>query len=111
MDAYWGQMRLAKSEVIGMSLVREIPSSNAPLKSSFDEAIGTGQVECLSLLDALKVYLNLKGKDRPKTFRLAAERSCNYLISLVYPNSKKRLRSAMRSSSGNWLNCDARVLV
>ena len=82
LDAYWGQMRLAKSEVIGMSLVREIPSSNAPLKSSFDEPIGTGQVECLSLLDALKVYLNLKGKDRPKTFRLAAERSCNYLIGL-----------------------------
>ena len=52
LDAYWGQMRLAKSEVIGMSLVREIPSSNAPLKSSFDEPIGTGQVECLSLLDA-----------------------------------------------------------
>ena len=75
-------MRLAKSEVIGMSLVREIPSSNTPLKSSFDEPIGTGQVECLSLLDALKVYLNLKGKDRPKTFRLAAERSCNYLIGL-----------------------------
>ena len=82
MDAYWGQMRLAKSEVIGMSLVIVIPSSNAPLKSSFDEPIGTGRVECLSLLDALKVYLDLKGKGRPKTFRLAAERSCNYLISL-----------------------------
>ena len=41
-----------------------------------------GQADCLSLLDALKVYLDLKGKGRPKTFRTAAERSCNYLISL-----------------------------
>jgi integrase len=36
----------------------------------------------LSLSDALKVYLDLKGKGRPKTFQAAAERSCNYLINL-----------------------------
>ncbi len=33
-------------------------------------------------LDALQVYLDQKGKGRPKTFRIAAERSCNYVIGL-----------------------------
>jgi integrase len=40
------------------------------------------QSDCPSLLDALEVYLEQKGKGRPKTFRVAAERSCNYLIGL-----------------------------
>ena len=44
--------------------------------------MSSSQADCLSLSDALKVYLDLKGKGRPKTFRTAAERSCNYLISL-----------------------------
>ena len=76
LDAYWGQMRLAKSEVIGMSLVRKV--SNGRLEV---DAIRP-QADCLSLLDALEVYLEQKGKGRPKTFRVAAERSCNYLIGL-----------------------------
>jgi integrase len=76
LDAYWGQMRLAKSEVIGMSLVRKV--SNGRLEV---DAIRP-QADCLSLLDALEVYLEQKGKGRPKTFRVAAERSCNYVIGL-----------------------------
>ena len=82
LDAYWSQMRLAKSEVIGMSLVKEMPLSNSLSRVPLVESFASGQVDCLSLLDALKVYLDLKGKGRPKTFRLAAERSCNYLIGL-----------------------------
>ena len=82
LDAYWSQMRLAKSEVIGMSLVKEMPLSNSLSRGPLVESFASGQVDCLSLLDALKVYLDLKGKGRPKTFRLAAERSCNYLIGL-----------------------------
>jgi integrase len=76
LDAYWGQMRLAKSEVIGMSLVRKV--SNGHL----EVALKLPQADCPSLLDALEVYLEQKGKGRPKTFRVAAERSCNYLIDL-----------------------------
>jgi len=76
LDAYWGQMRLAKSEVIGMSLVRKV--SNGRL----EVALKLPQADCPSLLDALEVYLEQKGKGRPKTFRVAAERSCNYLIGL-----------------------------
>ena len=81
LEAYWSQMRLAETEVLGMALVKEMPSSNALEIPSFRESISIGQVDCLSLSDALKVYLDLKGKGRPKTFRTAAERSCNYLIS------------------------------
>ena len=29
LEAYWSQMRLAESEVLGMSLVKVIPASNA----------------------------------------------------------------------------------
>ena len=69
-------MRLAKSDVIGLSLVRDSSSSSQEVASN------QPQTNCPSLLDALEVYLEQKGKGRPKTFRVAAERSCNYLIGL-----------------------------
>jgi len=49
--------------------------------------------DCPTLLDALHVYLEQKGKGRPKTFRIAAERSCNYVIGLC---SNKSLSSYTR---------------
>jgi len=76
LDTYWSQIRLAKSEVIGMSLVRDISSSNAVVD------LPSPHSDCPSLLDALEVYIDQKGKDRPKTFRVAAERSCNYVIGI-----------------------------
>ena len=76
LEAYWSQMRLAKSDVIGLSLVRDSSSSSQEVASN------QPQTNCPSLLDALEVYLLHKGKGRPKTFRVAAERSCNYLIGL-----------------------------
>ena len=76
LDAYWSQMRLAKSEVIGMSLVRNFSNS------SRDVDLLPLQTDCPSLLDALGVYLEQKGKGRPKTFRVAAERTCNYVIGI-----------------------------
>jgi len=76
LDTYWSQIRLAKSEVIGTSLVRDISSHNAVVD------LPSPHSDCPSLLDALEVYIDQKGKGRPKTFRVAAERSCNYLIGL-----------------------------
>ncbi|AII86639.1 DUF6538 domain-containing protein [Planktomarina temperata] len=75
LEAYWSQMRLAKSDVIGLSLVK---GSSSSLKVAPKQP----NIDCPSLLDALEVYLEQKGKGRPKTFRVAAERSCNYLIGL-----------------------------
>jgi hypothetical protein len=55
LEAYWNQMRLAKSDVIGMSLVKE-PSSGS-LKVDTKQP----QSDCPTLLDALEVYLAQKG--------------------------------------------------
>ena len=47
-------MRLAKSEVIGMSLVRDISSHNAVVD------LPSPHYDCPSLLDALEVYIDQK---------------------------------------------------
>jgi integrase len=91
LESYWSQMRLAKSDVIGMSLIKASSDSiNIPTSSSIPDET---QSNCPTLLDALQVYLDQKGKGRPKTFRIAAERSCNYVIGLC---SNKSLSSYTR---------------
>jgi len=77
LDAYWMQMRLAKSEVLGLSLIRDgmdvpaVKSSNVPSDRS---------LEGPTLLDALNVYLEQKGNGKAKSFRQSAERACGYVI-------------------------------
>ena len=81
LDSYWSQMRMTASDVFGSSLIKAWkadPDSRAKVLSNPD----TAQAGCPTLLDALQVYLDQKGKGRPKTFRIAAQRSCNYVISL-----------------------------
>ena len=81
LDTYWSQMRMTASDVIGLSLIKAWetdPDSRPKMLSN----LGTAQSGCPTLLDALRVYLDQKGKGRPKTFRIAAQRSCNYVISL-----------------------------
>ena len=73
LEAYCNQVRLAKSDVIGMSLVRKPSSSSLKVHTKHPQS------DYPSLLAALEDYLDQKGKGRPKTFRVAAERSCNYL--------------------------------
>ena len=73
-------MRLAKSDVIGLLLVKALSYNIKTDKiSSISDAT---QSNCSTLLYALQVYLDQKGKGGPKTLRLAAERSCNYVIGL-----------------------------
>ena len=63
LDAYWTQMRLAKSEVLGLSLIRDgmdvsaVKSSDVVLERTLDGP---------TLLDALDVYLEKKGKGKAK---------------------------------------------
>ena len=77
LDAYWMQMRSAKSEVLGLSLIRDgmdvpaVKSSNVPSDRS---------LEGPTLLDALNVYLEQKGNGKAKSFRQSAERACGYVI-------------------------------
>ena len=51
LDTYWSQIWLAKSEVIGMSPVRDIMSHNSVVD------LPSRQTDCPSLLDVLEVYL------------------------------------------------------
>jgi len=77
LDAYWMQMRLAKSEVLGLSLIRE--RVDAPLvKSPVVKSEGT--LQSPTLLDALALYLEQKGSGKAKSFRQSAERACGYVI-------------------------------
>ncbi|MGE4611248.1 MAG: integrase, partial [Paracoccaceae bacterium] len=93
-------MRLAKSDVIGLSLVRlqDTNQYTAVIAASSPELSDTP-----TLLDALQIYLEQKGEGRPKTFRAAAERSCKYVIDLC---GNKPLPSYTRQdalSFRNWL--------
>jgi hypothetical protein len=72
---------MTASDIIGSSLIKPPqadPDSRPKVPSNSDSA----QAGCPTLLDALQVYLDQKSKGRPKTFRIAAQRSCNNVISL-----------------------------
>ena len=47
LEAYWSQMRLAETEVLGMALVREIPASNTLVRPSLSESMSSSQADCL----------------------------------------------------------------
>jgi integrase len=81
LDAYWSHMRLIKSEVIGLSLVKE-PNLGAGLLAITPCTPIKKPSESPTLLDALNMYLKQKGKGRPQTFKAAAVRSCNYVINV-----------------------------
>ena len=77
LDAYWTQMRLAKSEVLGLSLIKDGGDVHR-LNSPYDQSEWT--FEGPTLLDALGVYLEQKGSGKAKSFRQSAERACGYVI-------------------------------
>ena len=66
-------MRLAKSDFIGLSLLKASSSGDRSTATSSPNAEVVVSNNSPTLLDALQVYLDQKGKGRPKTFRLAVE--------------------------------------
>ena len=59
---------MTASDIIGSSLIKAWetdPDSRPKMLSNLD----TAQAGCPTLLDALQVYLDQKGKGRPKTFQ------------------------------------------
>ena len=76
LEEYWSQLRMAKSDVIGMSLVKSSATDRLQTHSQ------QHKIDCPTLVDALEIYLETKGKGRPETFHVAANRSCKYLIGL-----------------------------
>ena len=77
LDAYWTQMRLAKSEVLGLSLIRDwmdVPTAQS------QNMTPNRALEGPALIAALEVYLEQKGNGNAKSFRQSAERACGYVI-------------------------------
>ena len=89
-------MRLARSDVLGLSLVKGLPRRELATADTSSAAIVDQSEDAPTLLDALQLYLDQKGKRRPKTFRLAAERVCRYVIEL---SGNKLLTSYTRSDA------------
>ena len=81
LEAYWSKMRLTKTKVLGEALLSEdIVRTTA---KETERANINSLSDSPRLSEALEVYVSLKGKGRPKTFRNAAQRACKYVIDLA----------------------------
>jgi len=81
LEAYWSKIRLTKTDVLGSSLINEtlVGAASKAEKMLHNKSLSDSP----RLSEALEMYVSLKGKGRPKTFRKAAERACKYVIDLV----------------------------
>lgn len=75
LEAYWAKLRLVDEQIIGTKLLKH--ELHDRKQGATVEPIPSSSV---TLSDALNLYVNLKGKDRGKGFRIAAERTCSYVI-------------------------------
>lgn len=82
LEVFWYQLRISEMDVFGMHLLnqpsdgnqRQLPRLHTPTSE---------QEDCPKLSDALNLYVSLKGKGKPPSFRIAAERACGYVAKLV----------------------------
>jgi hypothetical protein len=77
LEAYWASLRVAHAPLPGADCCVTPPSTAVFFGANKDS---TGQPD---LLQALELYLDLKGKNRPKSFKAASTRTCNYLIGIA----------------------------
>src|SRR6056297_67249 len=76
LDEHWYHLRIRDVDLPGKHLLRMNGQSGPARNASESEAPAAS----VTLSEAVSIYLRLKGKDRPVTFRRAAERSCGYVI-------------------------------
>jgi hypothetical protein len=76
LDEHWYHLRIRDADLPGKHLLRMNWQSGPARNVSESEAPAAS----VTLSEAVSIYLRLKGKDRPVTFRRAAERSCGYVI-------------------------------
>jgi site-specific recombinase XerD len=77
LEAYWASLRVAHSDVPG----RKQAQKNSPqIIKTPNPSVQNDQPD---LLQALNMYLDLKGRNRPKSFEAAAKRTCNYIIKIA----------------------------
>ncbi|MDA9337192.1 tyrosine-type recombinase/integrase [Planktomarina temperata] len=77
LEAYWASLRVVHAIIPGSAtclMSPGTPASGAETKRNDHQP---------DLRQALQLYLDLKGKNRPKSFEAAATRTCNYLIGIA----------------------------
>ena len=79
LDEYWYHLRIREVELPGKHLLR---IAQGALPSPSSGLVDTPRTPCVSLSEAVAIYLRLKGSNRPVTFQRAAERSCGYVIDI-----------------------------
>ena len=97
LDEYWYHLRLSRSDLPGRHLVRDpaLVSGVRPMAREAEEHTDSSSPadEGVSLSEATRLYLRLKGTDRPATFHRAAERACGYVLEVC---GDKDIRSYTR---------------
>jgi integrase len=76
LEEYWFHLRCQDRELPGKHMLRLGKQSILLKQPSSPEASQT----TVLLSEAVEVYLGLKGRDKPATYRRAAERACGYVI-------------------------------
>lgn len=75
LNEYWYHLRIKDIDLPGKHLLRmQSPSSAA------SNGLLAGDSASVQLSEAVRIYLRLKGQNRPVTFHRAAERACGYVI-------------------------------
>ena len=77
LEAYWASLRVARASVPGASSC--LTPTTIPIFADTQKSPNNQP----DLTQALDIYLDLKGKNRPKSFEAAATRTCNYLIGIA----------------------------
>ena len=77
LEAYWASLRVARASVPGASGC--LTPTTIPIFADTHKSPNNQP----NLTQALDLYLDLKGKNRPKSFEAAATRTCNYLIGIA----------------------------
>ena len=77
LEAYWASLRVAHATIPGSATCLTPPVNPA------SRAEPKRQNNQPDLMQALQLYLDLKGKNRPRSFEAAATRTCNYLIGIA----------------------------
>lgn len=76
LDEYWYHLRCRDAEIPGKHMLRLQRTTGAV---AIDEQVSVSS-SFVPLSEAVRIYLQLKGKGRPLSFQQAAERACGYVI-------------------------------
>ena len=82
LESYWSQIRLSRPNVVGLHLVKT-PSNHYPRQGRHNPVIDDAAEQAPTMTEALRLYLDLKGKGRPKTFEASTRRACGYVFEIA----------------------------